>query len=1423
MSILAPSNSLANLVAANLCQVESGRGRVLRNRSICGLVSWIFLTWGLCAFGVQEPLVWYPLNGNLTGQTSSGGAVVGNVIRGDRADVQYIDAPQGKRGLYLGEQVAVALPVENFNPPEGTISLWFRPDWSPPSGKTGMIVELAASPAYQFTWRKGYLHVPDNCYLDITGCGALNIGAYNLFTARTWRHYAVRWSAKRRSFDVAIDGGLGDRPSLWSAGFKCSATSRVKAELMLNGNIRGAFADVKVFDHWLDGASLLQLAGRTRPTADYLQRQTLPRGATGKEIELAYSSYVDPITGRKTAPPVSKQNQADVRVYNPANMPDLPETPHTKWAKPLAGGPIRALMVFPTDFYDSSGSLLREAVEVWQRLDVQCDVANRPTPAVMNKDYDVFVISHQDAIGGWRGWTDLDANFRQRILTQVKSGRSGLVFAYPTKLDGDIQAIFDPKRRIASDRVLRGFPTAAMNRASVDAHESVYNLNDGFFETEANLSRNVVEVYGADGPRAVKLNYFVTEGWTACPGITPDYANNCAVTDAHYDYWMALAVRAILYAAGREPTTTIRSANVDGAAWTVTTEGSAATLEYRARDIWGRQYARGQLRLQSPGTTTIQAMKLPPRAVVEFQLKDSSNKILDWYCAAVPPAADAKIAEVKLDKDCYSKGDSVSGTVRVAVKDAGPYRIVVYLADHELRRLVRQEIPVQLTAATPKDVPFALTIPTSSDSLLMRVNALLYKDGSILDDRSADCPVPRRAFDGFWSVGYGAKCNRQATRFMTKQFRDLYGVNIGVHNTPHNSALMARDNLASFEYMTHLGYPSIGSDYDMTSREHWEDFFPKNLFYDPKKILPFRPLFWSLGEEHCVAGIIPSPTADAKFREYLKRKYGSLERLNEIWKSAYASWDAVKVPNVKDPPDNLKPRQEGTREFELQRFAEHAFADRHAYLAKYFPKLDPGGEVGIHVGWELWTGRGYDYWLLSQAMDAMIGYEGAQDQYIRSFFKHYYGSFYHYRVGLHEESRWYPWQQLANGSHGTAYYAMTSEVIFGAFTNDLHLGGDFAAGAAEYKAVGEIGQLLARSDYQQDQVAIHYSQDSFHAGVGAALSYIHESFVNLLFDAGVPFRFVSYQQLADGELTKSPYRALILPHSISLSPEEAKAIRAYVNRGGTVWADVLPGTHDNFARALPQSSLADLFANLKEVRLPGGKTLKLNGVGNGTVVLGDVGNYMYARNVGNHLAAQQMLDTVIEAAKVHRSARVVDSRTGQLANGVWTSGYGKGGHRYVVAVKDHRLADRDAIDARIELGAKGHVYEMRSQKYLGETDRVNARLEPTCGQVFSILPYRVVDLSAKPAAEAVRGRDLPVHVRFDTTAPVGPDDQHVIRVSALRPDGREETSLRRLMVVRAGQGELCLPIAYDDAEGTWTIVLHDIATGIQRRVPYTVK
>ncbi len=1373
------------------------------------------------SMGAEGPLVVFSGNGSLKAIDRKNQSLATEVLRGPVAKMQYIEGVadnKNVRGLYIPEGSAISVPIPSFNPQEGTISFWFRPDWAIPSYHPSLIMQLNAPPAFNLTFRKGHLHAPDHCYVDFlkpdgSDAAQLNFGPHNLFTARKWRHYAIRWSSKGNKAQFVVDGDVG---SPWRRGpFKNDVAGPLNASLLLTGEARGAIADIKVFDRYVETAELVTIAGLTK-VATYLQEMRPPEGMESESAPPV--SFVDPSTGQRvnTEMPSEELQPSGHRTgtpYNPDNVKDLPITPHTPWARPLAGGPVRVLFVMPTGVQDELKSLIREGVELWQRLEMKCEITNKFDRALSKQDYDVIVISHQGHDPkGWLGWRDLEPSLRSWITERVSSGKSGLVLAYPTGLDETINAFFDPAKKVSSESLLRGFPVGAMNRAIPDFSNKVYDLGEEFFQQPDDLAKNIVEVFQSDDLRAVRLNYKMGPGWGSHPGLTPDTAVDSGVTLVQYDCWMALAARAVLFAAGREPLSKIHSASISGTTWRVSIQNNHpnATLEYRARDIWDREYAAAKLQPES-ADITIPGVELPPRAIVDFILKDDRGEVLDWYSATTPAADKVRISALRLEQDFYEKGKTVEGRIDISSNEKSDTRVEVYLSDHEGRRLIKQSL--DLTGKS--DASFTLAIPNSTDSLLMRVESDLFVNGALVDTRSADCPVPvTDDGSGFYFTMYSSTHNRAVDTIRRRIFRDQFGVSTIPHQGGHTYGVLARDNLQHVKYTTHLGYPRDEKGMEFWMQD-WSKYFPEHLDGDLSQMMRFRPLFYSLGEEHLmeVEGS-NHPEVNRLFREHLKEKYGDINSLNREWNQKFTSWEEIRTAT----PEMLQTVKSGSLRFESRGFMEKLFADKHAYLADYFRKADPEARVGIHTSWDLWISRGYDFWLLSRGMDSIFSYEGPQEIYCRSFFKHYYGAFNHYWIGSHENVRWHPWRMLINGAKGIGWYIMSVQ-IWGASTSDLRFTSDWEAAAPECKAATEAGNLLAKTAYQQDQVAVHYSQDSFRTN-GPTISWIHAAFINLLFDSGTPFRFISYQQITEGDLLKTKPAVLILPHSVSLSSGEAEAIRTYVKNGGTLWADVIPGVVNEFGRTLPESRLADLFANLTKVPMLQDREFSKGAVGKGKVFLGDIKNFGYARNQGEHVSARRMAEAVMKAANVRQVARVSDAKTQKPANGVWTGGYRSGSQRYLVTAKDYALVDQSASDMLFEMEEKGHIYEMRSGRYLGWGNRFITKLKPTIGQVFCVFPYRVLGIEMVLASHPKRGEDLVIPVALRRQGNIGPEDLHLLRVKVTAPNGKECIALRRQVSIWGGKGEIRLPLAYNDMAGTWEVLARDTATGLEMSIDF---
>jgi len=72
--------------------------------------------------------VHYPAEGDLN--LADGAAAT--MVRGDAATLQFVPGRVGQ-GIQPPPGTALAIPVPGLNPAAGTLSFWFRPDWSDPS------------------------------------------------------------------------------------------------------------------------------------------------------------------------------------------------------------------------------------------------------------------------------------------------------------------------------------------------------------------------------------------------------------------------------------------------------------------------------------------------------------------------------------------------------------------------------------------------------------------------------------------------------------------------------------------------------------------------------------------------------------------------------------------------------------------------------------------------------------------------------------------------------------------------------------------------------------------------------------------------------------------------------------------------------------------------------------------------------------------------------------------------------------------------------------------------------------------------------------------------------------------------------------------------------------------------------------------
>jgi hypothetical protein len=295
------------------------------------------------------------------------------------------------------------------------------------------------------------------------------------------------------------------------------------------------------------------------------------------------------------------------------------------------------------------------------------------------------------------------------------------------------------------------------------------------------------------------------------------------------------------------------------------------------------------------------------------------------------------------------------------------------------------------------------------------------------------------------------------------------------------------------------------------------------------------------------------------------------------------------------------------------------------------------------------------------------------------------------------------------------------------------------------------------------------------------------------------------------------YRILILPHSSSLSEKEARAITNFVRQGGLLIVDGEAGTYDEHSRKLPQSSLAAI----------------LNGdTGRGKVFHMDALNYNRQRVLGTGDALYAGMQKIVASAGVHPVFQVVDAQAKPVP-GVETHVFQNGGVMIVglhnnpeLSVKDLGLPEfqgnqRFSKPKQVRLIAPEamHAYDVRAGKPLGKVKELRLTMDPYEPAIIAFSPTAVPPLRLSVPSRVERGSVARIGVSFDGETQVQTDALHI---DVLNPSGEEVNYYSGNVLAKSGSGEKSLPLAMNEAAGTWTIRVRDLLSGQKKTATFEV-
>ena len=378
------------------------------------------------------------------------------------------------------------------------------------------------------------------------------------------------------------------------------------------------------------------------------------------------------------------------------------------------------------------------------------------------------------------------------------------------------------------------------------------------------------------------------------------------------------------------------------------------------------------------------------------------------------------------------------------------------------------------------------------------------------------------------------------------------------------------------------------------------------------------------------------PSSQARFRAWVKAKYGTLEALNRSWYRTFQSWDQVEPPRfgtiltytdyvdwkeyISDKlAEDLKLKAQAVKSV-----LPESVTTSHSAIPGLFSRPDWSGTpddgkmndsvdfygVSIYPK-HAWTVRPWSPFFRSSGLDFARSMAIPNGGFYVGELQAGYGVF-GMKVSVPvvgADMRDWMWSMLAYGARAVnvyAYYPMSSGYEAGGY-GLVELDGQVteraeAAGAVARTVAENMGLFLGARP-PRASIAVLYNplahnvggQQSFTSeGQSVGVNTLSESLQGVhraFFERGVPVDFLHVRDLG-GERLKD-YRILIAPYPVMISQDALRRLVAYVRAGGTLVAEARLGWIDERGYSnpvIPGGGLHEVFGCREATLRPVAKT-----------------------------------------------------------------------------------------------------------------------------------------------------------------------------------------------------------------------------------------
>ncbi|MCK5471249.1 MAG: beta-galactosidase trimerization domain-containing protein, partial [Cyclobacteriaceae bacterium] len=408
-----------------------------------------------------------------------------------------------------------------------------------------------------------------------------------------------------------------------------------------------------------------------------------------------------------------------------------------------------------------------------------------------------------------------------------------------------------------------------------------------------------------------------------------------------------------------------------------------------------------------------------------------------------------------------------------------------------------------------------------------------------------------------------------------------------------------------------------------------------------------------------------------------------------------------------------------------------------------------------------------------------------------------------------------------------------------------------------------IGRLISSYEPENElKIAIHYSYPSIHAawivdgkivpGTGDNESNTlrqynrnRDGWVKILHDSGHGFDFISYSSIEKGGLLTNGYKVLILPMSYALSDKEVQQIEEFVEQGGILIADALPGVMDDHTKFRSKRALANVFGikarayTRKELITPGAETklkfrnaeallnednkpeLLYHKYGKGTAYLLNyfLDSYPEEKLNQNNESSLVKIRKLYERENLESGINLT-TLAGDPANGVEKYSFlENNGSTRLLGLLPGRNGKDEEINLHINESV--HLYDIRNKKYMGKGNDFKIKVKTSVPELFGLVEGKIDHIKVETPSSLNPGEK--VTLDFEIVGKGISNLKSVVRVDVYNPLREKVNYYSKNCDINNSSGSYSFDIALNDLPGMWNIRLTEVISGVAKEVSISVK